>query len=849
MLSPDAARVLQNLATSIADGAKVDWEHGGAQLSAAEQRVLQHMRLIDSLAQVYRTLPPGSDEVEPIDPMAEADPAGPRWGRLILLDRIGQGASGDVFRAWDVELQREVALKLLRVDGVTDDAAANTRMLQEARRLARVRHPHVVHVYGAERHEGRIGLWMELLRGRTLDEMIRVDGAAAADTAAMIGADLCGAVAAVHAAGLLHRDIKAQNVVREDNGRIVLMDFGTGEEIALPAARLAGTPLYLAPEILAGALASAASDVYSLGVLLFYLVTGTFPLQAESVDALAAAHRDRGSRRLRTVDPAVPAPFARVVDRALSKVPSARYPTAAAMEQALRGLSLRAGVPADRGARWRGLAGALITAAAAVALLATLQRARADLVRPPEPVAMAVLPLSVASGDSTAALLADGLTDQLITTLGQLRALRVTAHTSVLRFKATDHSISTIAAQLGVQDVLEGTVAVQAGSSGQPGRVRVNARLIRAGTDLEIWSGSVERPIGDLLALEKDLARGIARQIHASLGPSEVSRLDTGRSLNPAAEQAYMEGRAHLGQFAAQASLALEAFKRALAFDPDYAAAHAGAARSYVALGFDREISQPEARASALAHVTRALEIEPDLPEAHAVLADLRFYYDWDFPAAEREYRMALDLEPSASYPRSQYAQFLAAMGRSDEARRQVAQSVALDPLSAPAALTQALILYYARGFGEALGAARHAEALDPTLPTTHFLQGRILEARGDLPAALRETERAIDTSAVVAAGWRVEALRLLALQGDVRQARAGFAELAAAPEGAFLVSSPYEAYLRVATGEPDAALAILTQAAAHRDPSVLWLDVDPRMDPLRNRPGFAVLRSRIGLR
>ena len=353
-MRPEAARAFERLAASIADGASVDWETNDVQLSDVEQRLVRHLRLIDSLATVYRTLPPEAEDVPDPGSPADANPAGPHWGRLILLDRVGQGASGDVFRAWEVDLQREVALKLLRDDGSTSDAAANARLLQEARRLARVRHPHVVHVYGAERHEGRIGLWMELVRGRSLDAIIREDGAMPEATASAVGADLCGAVAAVHAAGLLHRDIKAQNVIRDQSDRSVLMDFGTGEEFGALAPRLAGTPLYLAPEILNGGHASPASDIYSLGVLLFHLVTGGFPVQAESVEGLAAAHRSGHRRSLRNVNAAVSVPFAEVVDRALAAEPSARYPTAAAMEQALRaGMSGAGTAAADRPGRWR----------------------------------------------------------------------------------------------------------------------------------------------------------------------------------------------------------------------------------------------------------------------------------------------------------------------------------------------------------------------------------------------------------------------------------------------------------------------------------------------------------------
>ena len=232
-------RLIDEVAASIADGQPVVWDSPGQPISDRERRLLQHLRVIDSLATVYRSMPADLAEDDSTPPPIELAPDGPRWGRLLLLDRIGHGVSGDVFRAWDGELQREVALKLLHVDGVSSDAAANARVLREARRLARVRHPHIVHVYGAERHEERIGLWMELVRGRTLDDIVRTDGPMSPDLVAAIGADLCGAVAAVHGAGLLHRDIKAQNAVREDSGRVVLMDFGAGEEMT--AARLSGS--------------------------------------------------------------------------------------------------------------------------------------------------------------------------------------------------------------------------------------------------------------------------------------------------------------------------------------------------------------------------------------------------------------------------------------------------------------------------------------------------------------------------------------------------------------------------------------------------------------------------------
>ena len=276
-------RALVDAAAQVADGAPVNWADAEMHADAANRRLVRHLRLVESIASLHRSISPSEDDDYVVGSKPASDQllgrgaAGPHWGRLSILDRIGHGTSCDVFRAWDTALHREVALKLLHDDG--DRRDAQERVLEEARRLARVRHPHVVQVYGAEEHDNRVGLWMELVRGESLEQAVHARGEFGAREAALIGLDLCAAVAAVHGAGLLHRDIKAQNVMRETGGRLVLMDFGTGEELS-GTNRLVGTPLYLAPEIFRGQRASVESDIYSLGVLLYYLVTRKFPVIA-----------------------------------------------------------------------------------------------------------------------------------------------------------------------------------------------------------------------------------------------------------------------------------------------------------------------------------------------------------------------------------------------------------------------------------------------------------------------------------------------------------------------------------------------------------------------------------------
>ncbi len=330
-------RALVDAAASVADGAPVDWVSAESRADADSRRLVRHLRLVESIASLHRSIPPIEADDSQIRSATVADrsrapgPAVGEWGRLSLLDRIGHGTSCEVYRAWDTALQREVALKLLHDEG--DHAEAHGRILEEARRLARIRHAHVVQVYGAEHHDNRVGLWMELVRGQSLEEVLQARGPFGAREAALIGLDLCAALAAVHGAGLLHRDIKAQNVMRESGGRLVLMDFGTGEELS-GTNRLVGTPLYLAPEIFRGQRASVQSDLYSLGVLLFYLVTGKFPVVAASMEELARAHAQRQRQSLRDLRPDLPEAFVATVERALDSDPTRRYHSVGDFESA-----------------------------------------------------------------------------------------------------------------------------------------------------------------------------------------------------------------------------------------------------------------------------------------------------------------------------------------------------------------------------------------------------------------------------------------------------------------------------------------------------------------------------------
>jgi serine/threonine-protein kinase len=313
----------------IAAGKAVNWtEVASTPAEASVVSVLNELQIIARIAAVHcTTADPGPDDVTPEDRLQT-------WGPLTVVERVGAGRYGVVYRAWDSRLDREVALKLLRPGHAPPDA--DRPSVEEGRLLARVRHPNVVTVYGADRIQDRVGIWMEFVEGRTLDAIVRDEGPFSAVQAARIGIEIARGLSAVHRAGLLHRDVKAQNVMRQDDGRIVLMDFGTvhaaGDELARA---LAGTPLYVAPDVLAGASASPATDVYSLGIVLYYLVTGSYPIVAADLTGVRTAHDARQMTPLRVARGDLPRRFIEIVDRAIAADPAARVQTADDLQRAL----------------------------------------------------------------------------------------------------------------------------------------------------------------------------------------------------------------------------------------------------------------------------------------------------------------------------------------------------------------------------------------------------------------------------------------------------------------------------------------------------------------------------------
>lgn len=344
---------LVRLVRAIADGGHVDWDEADRLAEeSAEQPLFDALRDLARIAWFHRAqqLAAGSPPAPVPAPGGSGGPSAdaprgasgsPKWCHLEMRRKLGEGVFGEVYLAWDPKLEREVALKLTRSTpaGLVAPGIVAPHILHEGRSLARLRHPNVVTVYGADTADGRVGIWMEIVRGDTLEDLLLERGPFGAAEAALVGLDICRALGAVHRVGLVHRDVKAKNVMREVGGRIVLMDFGSGIDLAPSGQSVpgmpAGTPVYLAPEIFKGRRASAQSDLYSLGVLLYHLVTGAFPVDGETLRDIALEHERGTARLLREERPDLPEAFVQVVERALARNPEDRFPSAGQMEHAL----------------------------------------------------------------------------------------------------------------------------------------------------------------------------------------------------------------------------------------------------------------------------------------------------------------------------------------------------------------------------------------------------------------------------------------------------------------------------------------------------------------------------------
>jgi TolB-like protein len=709
----DGENLVADLAGAILDGTPIDWAAAESSADLDERLLLGHLRLVAAVADVHR---------HPLDETRHTTPE--HWGHLRVLERIGRGAFGEVFRAWDTRLDREVALKLLP-EASSSDGPGGSSIIEEGRMLARVHHPNVATIYGAERIGNRIGLWMELVKGRTLQQALDQGRTFDATEAIHVGIELCRAVGAVHDAGLLHRDIKTHNVMLADAGRVVLMDFGTGRELsASSAAALAGTPLYLAPELLRGGEATIRSDIYSLGVLLYHLLTGAYPVRARTIQDLRVAH-DRNERATaRSARPDLPSKLARVIDRAIDPEPEKRYPNADALRADLSALTRR--FPAVRLGHAAGVTAALILAVTIG--WGVRGREPASSTMPAGQPVIAVLPLENLSAEPDSDYFVDGLTDEIIRNLAVIRGLQVRSRTSSFAFKDKPRNLRDVGDQLGANLVLEGSV-LRAGN-----RLRINAQLIQVDGDKPLWADRFDRDLDDIFAIQDEISRAIVDKLRLTLGTGQ-RRYD----VDTDTYNLYLKGRALLARRIGGAKEAIGLFQQVVEKDPAFAPAYASLADAYGFLSHATlssgvaEAALPQMEKAA----SKALELDALLAEGHAAMGFIHARkYQWD--DAQQSFRRAIDLNPNLPLTYVSYwTTTLAPLERLDEAERLLQAALVSDPLSAIVHDQLGFLKLVAGRNEEALAHFTRARVLDPDLPFLNQHIGRALTFAGRIPEAL----------------------------------------------------------------------------------------------------------------
>jgi TolB-like protein/Flp pilus assembly protein TadD len=789
-------------------------------------------------------LRPGADR-----PPLRLEP-GTRLGAYEITGFIGAGGMGEVYRARDVRLRREVAIKTVPAEALEGRAAL--RLLKEARHVSSLSHPNICTIHEIGESAGIPFVVMELVDGRTLSDLQR-DAKLPLEEALRYAIQIADALAHAHGRGIVHRDLKSSNVIIDRAGRPIVLDFGLAMRLPLPdhttASRSAthqgpaGTLTHMAPEVLLGGRGDERSDIWAMGVLLYQLVDGQLPFSGRTAFETSSAILNAPAKPM---DRRVPLALRMVIERCLAKKPDERYRRVSDVRAALEGVLARGA--------WRIAArlmmpsrrkGLQITAAAAVAAL-TLYLGAAQLRQAPVvPVAsfrtLAVLPLDNGDTDASNEFYASGITDALIAQLGAAVDLRVISRTSAIHANSAGKSMAAIGRELGADAIVQGTVRRSAD------RVRLDLRLSDSASGHILWSDTFERSARDILVLQADAVRAVVAGVRAALRPEARERLTIVPVIRPDVYEAYLKGRYEWNRrTAASLQLAIEYFGRAIALDPAYAPAHAALADCYNQLGTVMVgTGSPRAhRPRAAAEAIKALQIDPGSSEAHAALGYVR-HYEWQWAEAEQAFLRAIDLNPSNTLARLWYANLLMSRRRFDEALRQAYAARDLDPFSLIVNTNIGWILAFAGRHGEAVEHLIRTVALDPEYPQARWRLADALAMSGRYDEALVQANEAIRL-----ANRSPSTLSMLALvysrMGRTAQARTILRELLETARHQYVPPSAIGGVYG-ALGEDETALEWLERSYEEGSNFVAYMSVEPSQQRLRAHPRFQAILQRTG--
>ena len=781
-----------------------------------------------------------------------------------MLEKIGAGGMGVVYKAKDTRLTRFVALKFLP-ENVAHDALALERFRREARAASVLNHPGICTIYDIGEHDGRAFIAMEFIDGETLRNHIH-GKPLGLEEILKLGIQIAEALDAAHAEGIIHRDIKPSNIFVTRRGHAKVLDFGLAKLLPTGVAGtddadsggespdstsvvglISGTPAYMSPEQIRGDDLDSRADIFSLGLVLYEMATGRQAFRGRTGGAIIEAVLTRQPAAVRSVNPEMPERLEKIIEGALHKDRDQRYQHAGGMVADLQRLKRETDLATQERAGNRqseATPGASPVpraekrkAQSAPGRTATQRTERASRAIG----SLAVIPFENLTRDPENDYLSDGIPGSLINILAMVPRLRVIAQSTVFRYKGRRIDPQAVGRELNVRAVLTGRMMQSGGS------LRIGTELVDVATGTQLWGAQFDRKPGDIFAVQDEISNEISEKLRLQLTRAEKRRLSKRHTQDAEAYQLYLKGRHHWNQWTEEGFYkAIGYFQQAVERDPSYALAYAGVADSYVLLGWNSYLPPKDAFPKAKAAATAALQFDPDLGEAHTPLAAVLWLHDWMWTEAQEEFRHSLALNPSYPTANHWHAEFVMTMGQQSEAIGKMKESQDLDPLSLIINVAIGWAYYMGRRYNEALEQLLRTIELDPHYPVTHWILGLLYRITGRFDSAIIAGEQGVNMSGGSPV-MRAALAQTYGMSGRAKEAQHLLDDLKKLATERY-VASYFFAGIHIGLGEHDRAIECLEKSYEEHSHWLLYLHLDPSMDALRDHARFQDLLRRIGL-